>query len=229
MIFLSMSLPPAMNLHQRNDAIIEAPNWVVFQDAHLLIVNKPPGLLAVPGRGPDKQDCVVSRLPPGTLVVHRLDQATSGLMVLARTQAMQRDLSALFRERAVVKRYVAVVHGQLLPPTGEITLPLAADWLNRPKQKVDAERGKPSHTQWQLVAYDAVGHRSRVHLIPLTGRTHQLRVHMQALGHAIVGDQLYGLAQRDGAAQRLCLHAQLLGFAHPATGQWVEVTNAPGF
>ncbi len=199
--------------------------WLVHQDPHLLVVDKPAGLLAVPGRGPDKQDCLLHRLQalyPEVLVVHRLDQATSGLMVLARNPAVQRQLSALFRDRQVHKQYQATVHGRLQPTHGTVSLPLAADWPQRPRQKVDTVAGKPSETHWTVLAYDPGSHTSSVALEPVTGRTHQLRVHMLALGHPIVGDTLYGLP--DGAP-RMQLHALALAFVHPVTGEALAVHN----
>lgn len=190
------------------------PN-LIFQDDSLLVVNKPAGLLAVPGRGADKQDCLSNRLLPDfpdSLVVHRLDMATSGLMVFARGMVMQRRLSQMFQEREVSKRYIAIVSGKLEQETGEIALPLNSDWPNRPKQKVDHTQGKPSLTRYSLLGME--GGNSRMELEPVTGRTHQLRLHMAAIGHPILGDALYG----DGSsAPRLLLHAGSLVFTHPVS------------
>lgn len=179
---------------------------VLHADAGLIVVNKPAGLLSVPGRGADKQDCAVHRLQrsfPDALTVHRLDMATSGLLLFARGAAMQRALSLDFAERRVAKRYIALLQGRL--DTGgawaEIDLPLSADWPNRPRQQVDAIGGKPSLTRYRSLAHE--GEQTRVELEPITGRSHQLRVHMLALGHAIVGDALYG----GPVAPRLFLHA----------------------
>ena len=187
-----------------------------FQDDHLLIVNKPAGLLSVPGRGEDKQDCLSARIQqlfPDALVVHRLDMATSGLMVFARGEAMQRELSQMFREREVTKRYVALVAGVLEHEVGEIDLPLIVDWPNRPKSKVDHESGKPSLTRYRLLSIEDGD--SRVELEPITGRTHQLRLHLASIGHPIIGDTLY-----DGrSAERLMLHATRLAFDHPITAK----------
>jgi len=186
-----------------------------YQDDFLLVVNKPAGLLAVPGRGADKQDCLAARLQqqfPDTLVVHRLDMATSGLMVFARGEAMQRRLSQMFRERVVEKQYVAIVTGELVAAYGEIDLPIAEDWPNRPRRKIDPEGGKPSLTRYRLLAFDTASNTSRVELEPVTGRTHQLRLHLAAIGHPILGDALYGDAN---SAPRLLLHASTLGFTHP--------------
>ena len=199
----------------------------IFVDAALLVVNKPAGLLAVPGRGEDKQDCLAARVQreyPDALVVHRLDMATSGLMVFARGAEMQRVLSRLFREREMDKRYFAVVVGKVAVEAGEVSLPIVADWLNRPLRKVDHESGKPSLTRYRLLSFDAATNSSRLELEPVTGRTHQLRVHMAAIGHPIFGDALYGDA---ASAPRLMLHACSLRFAHPLSGAVLNFT-APG-
>jgi tRNA pseudouridine32 synthase/23S rRNA pseudouridine746 synthase len=199
---------------------------LVYSDDSFLVVNKPAGLLAVPGRGAGKQDCLSARLQqlfPDALIVHRLDMSTSGLMVFARGTEMQRRLSLMFQERQVEKRYVAMVAGKLEPETGEVSLPIAADWPNRPLRKIDAETGKPSLTQYRTVNID--GAASRVELEPVTGRTHQLRVHMAAIGHPILGDALYGNAS---SASRLLLHATTLGLSHPLTGAALHfVSSAP--
>ncbi|MDO5623412.1 MAG: RluA family pseudouridine synthase [Pseudomonadota bacterium] len=198
---------------------------VLHEDPHLIVLDKPAGLLAVPGRGPDKADCLSTRAQqrwPGALIVHRLDQATSGLMLLALDPHTQRALSAAFAERRVHKRYEALVHGHLLSPHlthgwAAIDLPLLIDWPNRPRSKVDHASGKPSLTHWRPLAHDAAQRHTRVQLAPVTGRSHQLRVHMQALGHPIVGDALYG--PTPDTAPRLMLHACTLQLTHPATGQ----------
>lgn len=199
---------------------------LIYQDDALLVVNKPAGLLAVPGRGEDKQDCLSARLQqsfPDVLIVHRLDMATSGLMVFARSIEMQRHLSQMFREREVAKRYVAVVAGTL-EFAGEIDLPIAADWPNRPLRKIDAEQGKPSLTRYRVLGHAA--DTSRVELEPVTGRTHQLRVHMAAIGHPILGDALYGEA---ASAPRLLLHASSLSFAHPLNGESLNFNSPPPY
>jgi len=194
---------------------------VLFADDALLVIDKPAGLLSVPGRGADKLDCVATRVQarwPDALVVHRLDMATSGLLLMARGAAAQRRLSAAFAGREVDKRYIAVVHGIVDDDSGSIALPLAADWPNRPRQIVDAEHGKPSTTRWQVLQRDATTQRTRLALEALTGRTHQLRVHLQAIGHPIVGDRLYAPAALAGAEPRLLLHANRLALAHPVDG-----------
>lgn len=190
---------------------------LIYCDDSLLIANKPAGLLAVPGRGADKQDCLSARLQqelPDALVVHRLDMATSGLMVFARGIEMQSRLSQMFQEREVEKRYVAVVAGNLELEEGEVNLPIAADWPNRPLRKVDAELGKPSLTRYRVLERNADF--TRVELEPVTGRTHQLRVHMAAIGHPILGDALYG---DEASAPRLLLHACSLRFLHPLSNE----------
>ncbi|MDD5297158.1 MAG: RluA family pseudouridine synthase [Rhodocyclaceae bacterium] len=192
---------------------------LVYADETLLVVVKPAGLLSVPGRGADKRDCLASRVQaryPDALIVHRLDMSTSGLLVLARGEAAHRALSRLFAQRQVGKRYVALLTGRMARASGVVDLPLITDWPRRPRQKVDFESGKPSLTRFQLLGHE--GESSRVELEPETGRTHQLRVHMQSLGHPILGDELYGRGPTPDAP-RLMLHAAALAFAHPEDGR----------
>jgi tRNA pseudouridine32 synthase/23S rRNA pseudouridine746 synthase len=194
---------------------------LVHQDARLLLADKPAGLLCVPGRGPEGADCLAARVQgvcPDALVVHRLDMATSGLVLFGRGPDMQRALSIAFAERRVHKRYEAVVAGLVADDAGDIALPLAADWPNRPRQRVDAVAGKPSHTRWQVLARDAAAGTTRLALQPLTGRTHQLRLHLAAIGHPILGDTLYAPPPLDSAAPRLLLHACHLAW-HDAAGE----------
>lgn len=189
-------------------------------DPAFIVADKPAGLLSVPGRGPDKADCLASRVQqihPEALIAHRLDMATSGLLLLARGEAMHSRFSAIFRERLIDKRYIAVVDGCLADDAGEVALPLICDWPNRPRQKVDFEIGKPSLTRYRVLARDPESRTTRVELEPVTGRSHQLRVHMASLGHPILGDDLYG-GPAFGKAPRLLLHAAELAFAHPETG-----------
>jgi tRNA pseudouridine32 synthase / 23S rRNA pseudouridine746 synthase len=210
---------------------------LLYADNSLLVLNKPSGLLAVPGRGEDKQDCLSARVQrryPDALVVHRLDMATSGLMLMARGIAMQRVLAKAFEMRQVHKRYIAVVQGRLLTPMppegadgwGLIDLPIVVDWPRRPLRIIDAQRGKPSQTRWRCLAFDEASDSTRVELEPLTGRSHQLRVHLQALGHPILGDALYGNA---AAAPRLLLHACALGLAHPLSAEPMRFESPPPF
>jgi len=203
----------------------------LFVDDTLLIVDKPAGLLSVPGRGEDKADCLVSRIQvqfADALIVHRLDMSTSGLLVLARGEEMHRLLSKLFRDRLVDKRYVAVVDGLLEAEQGEVELPLICDWPNRPRQKVDFDIGKPSLTRFRRLELDPVNKVTRVELEPFTGRSHQLRVHMAELGHPILGDDLYAGAA-EGKADRLLLHAMDLAFSHPLTGEALRFHCPPPF
>jgi len=197
---------------------------ILYVDDHLLVVDKPAGLLSVPGRGEGKEDCLARRVEAifaDALIVHRLDMDTSGLLLMARGKEMQSALSRLFRERFVDKRYVAVVDGLLAQDAGEVDLPLICDWPNRPRQKVDFDIGKRSLTKFSLIDHDAATRTSRVALEPVTGRSHQLRVHMATLGHPILGDDLYG-GEAYGKANRLLLHAMDLAFAHPVSGVRLE-------
>lgn len=203
----------------------------VYRDESLLVVNKPSGLLSVPGRGADKSDSLTTRVQqefPEALSVHRLDMSTSGLLLLARGKEMQMRLSHLFRERKVAKRYVAIITGLPGADMGEVELPVGSDWPNRPRQMVDFTGGKSSLTRFRLLSHDTVNHTSRVELEPLTGRTHQLRVHMAAIGHPIAGDALYGGAA-GAAADRLLLHACMLGFIHPVSAEPLSLFCAAPF
>jgi tRNA pseudouridine32 synthase / 23S rRNA pseudouridine746 synthase len=193
-----------------------SPAWkLLHEDEALLVVDKPAGLLAVPGKGEAGQQNLFARLGErfaDALIVHRLDMATSGLMLFARGADMQRALSITFEQRQVHKRYVALVEGEPDGDTGEIDLPLSADWPNRPRQQVDLAHGRPSLTRWRVLERSAS--QTRLELEPVTGRSHQLRVHLMHIGHPIAGDTLY-----DGApAPRLMLHAAYLAFAHPRSG-----------
>lgn len=204
----------------------------LYEDDYLLLVNKPSGLLSVPGKTAEKADCLISRLKityPDALIVHRLDMSTSGIMVLARGKAMHRALSILFQDRKVDKEYRALVAGKLEQAKGEIDLPLITDWPNRPKQKVDFEIGKPSQTEYECLAYDEKRDASVVKLIPRTGRSHQLRVHMLSIGHAILGDELYAPQKIRVKADRLLLHAQRLAFTHPITKEYLVYECAADF
>jgi tRNA pseudouridine32 synthase/23S rRNA pseudouridine746 synthase len=216
---------------------------LVYFDDHLLVLNKPSGLLSVPGRGEDKQDCLIARAQiewPDALTVHRLDMATSGLVVIARGPEVQRSLSQAFAVREVHKTYEAVVDGilQNTHSSGadawhDIQIPLLIDWPNRPKSKIDWEHGKASHTQWRLkksIPNDNKTHPStRVELQALTGRTHQLRLHMLAIGHPILGDNLYAPNEALSKAPRLLLHARQLQFKHPITAEWLSFESTVPF
>lgn len=197
---------------------------VIFSDASIIVLNKSAGLLSVPGRGEDKQDCLYSRLLshfPDALVVHRLDMATSGIILFARDKTVQRLLGNAFANREVHKRYAAVVNGLVSQPEAEwatIDLPIAVDWPNRPLRIIDTNLGKPSVTRMQCIGHDTQNNTSRVVLEPQTGRSHQLRIHMQAIGHCILGDALYAPPDLQARSPRLLLHADHIAFRHPVSG-----------
>ncbi len=195
------------------------PLEVLYEDREVVVLNKPAGLLSVPGRGPDMADCLLTRVQaafPTALLVHRLDRDTSGVMIFAQTPHAQRDLSMQFEKRKTKKCYVARVAGQLSPKVGVVDFPLIVDWPNRPRQMVDRVNGKAAHTEWRVLKQNAT--ESRVRLMPKTGRSHQLRVHMLAMGHPILGDPLYaeGVA---GEWPRLMLHSEELRINHPENGK----------
>ncbi len=224
-------------------AAADSNRWgfhTVYADDTLLVLNKPPGLLSVPGRGEDKQDCLSRRVQqryPDALVVHRLDMSTSGLMLMARGPAMQRALGKLFETRVIQKHYVAVVDGRLTanPDWQLIDLPIAADWPNRPLRIICADKGQPSQTRWRALLFDELTDSTRVALEPLTGRSHQLRLHLKAIGHPILGDALYAPLPAQAKAPRLLLHACALAFRHPLTtpgqpdGEMLHFESAPEF
>jgi tRNA pseudouridine32 synthase / 23S rRNA pseudouridine746 synthase len=199
-------------------------------DAHWLVIDKPAGLPSVPGRAPGLQDCAASRaqkLFADALVVHRLDMATSGLLLMARGPDAQRKLSAAFERREVRKTYVGVVAGQPFGDSGSIDWPLMADWPRRPLQKVDLQRGKPAQTLWRVLHRD--GNQTRLLLTPVTGRSHQLRVHLSANGHPLLGDRLYAPPDIQALAPRLLLHASALQLQHPASGETCHFESAVPF
>ena len=192
---------------------------ILYQDEDLLVVNKPSGLLSVPGRLPEHKDSLmlrVQRVFPTAVVIHRLDMATSGLMVLALNRPAMSHLARQFQERNTEKHYTAWVEGQISSDGGVIQQPLICDWPNRPKQKICYEHGKPAQTLWRVLQREA--DKTLLQLQPITGRSHQLRVHTQHLGHPILGDQIYASLQGQQACSRLQLHASHLKLAHPATG-----------
>ncbi|MDQ1212322.1 bifunctional tRNA pseudouridine(32) synthase/23S rRNA pseudouridine(746) synthase RluA [Pantoea anthophila] len=193
---------------------------ILYQDAHIMVVNKPSGLLSVPGRLDEHKDSVMTRIQrdfPQAESVHRLDMATSGVMVVALTKAAERELKRQFREREPAKTYVACIWGHPEKEAGLIDLPLICDWPNRPKQMVCFENGKAAQTEYQVLEYRA-DNSARVSLKPITGRSHQLRVHMLALGHPILGDNFYAHPDARAMAPRLLLHAESLTLTHPAFG-----------
>ncbi len=203
---------------------------LIYEDSALLVFNKPSGLLSVPGKGPEKADCLRTRVQqvyPEALTVHRLDMSTSGILLMARSAELHRHLSIAFANREVEKRYVAVVDGQVAgnaPDSPDyawqlIDKPIATDWINRPLQKIDALKGKASQTRYKVMSYDETADTTRLELAPVTGRTHQLRVHLQSMGHSILGDHLYASPEVQAKSARLLLHASELHLAHPVTGK----------
>jgi tRNA pseudouridine32 synthase/23S rRNA pseudouridine746 synthase len=207
----------------------DTPLDILHEDHEILVVNKPAGLLSVPGKGPDLADCLIARLEaayPQVLLVHRLDRDTSGVMVFGLTAHAQRHLGLQFEKRQTKKTYLARITGRLEPKTGTVDLPLIVDWPNRPLQKVDHETGKPAVTEWRVMK--ASDEESRVKLYPQTGRSHQLRVHMLALGHPILGDPLYAPETAD-RYPRMMLHAEELRLRHPDGGEGMKFRVAAPF
>jgi len=193
---------------------------VVYVDDDILVLDKPSGLLSVPGKDPALADCLAARAGeayPGARIVHRLDKDTSGVMVLGRSKRAISGLGIQFEKRQTKKAYVARVFGEIADEGGRVDLPLAVDWENKPRQRVDFEHGRPAQTDWSVLGREPGV--TRVKLLPRTGRTHQLRVHMLAIGHPILGDQFYATGEALAGANRLQLHAEELSFSHPADGK----------
>ena len=188
----------------------------VYHDNDILVLNKQAGLLTVPGKEEHLSDCLEKRARekfPGALTVHRLDMDTSGLIVMGLNKFSHRHLSLQFQNRNVDKEYIALVAGTPAAESGQIDLPIICDWPNRPKQMVDHESGKPSRTKWDIIK--RFDDRTLLSLIPLTGRSHQLRVHMMEIGHPIIGDRFYAPPQIVTLADRLCLHSRKITIMHP--------------
>ena len=193
---------------------------VIHQDERIVVLNKPTGLLSVPGIGPDKRDCLAARVKreiPAARIVHRLDRDTSGVIVMALDAQSHRELSRQFHDREVRKVYIAIVHGVVQHDEGEIDLPMRKDMdpENAPRQIIDHEQGRSAVTNYRVLQRDA--DRSRLELRPITGRSHQLRLHLQSIGHPILGDNLYSPPEIQSLADRLLLHAQALWLVHPST------------
>jgi tRNA pseudouridine32 synthase/23S rRNA pseudouridine746 synthase len=210
-----------------DDFLYEPPRepWltVIHEDADIIVLDKPSGLLSVPGKDPRLADCLEARargLYPTASTIHRLDKDTSGVVVMALNKAAHARIGIQFEKRQTEKFYEARVWGHLADESGTVDLPLATDWERKPRQRVDFERGRRAVTDWQVLAREEQA--TRVKLMPLTGRTHQLRVHMLSLGHPIIGDAFYAEGEALAAADRLQLHAEMLGFAHPADGRPVR-------
>ncbi len=202
----------------------DTPLQILHEDAAILVLDKPAGLLSVPGKLEGRQDCLITRLQAArwdALTVHRLDCDTSGVIIFARTKQAQGFLGQEFEQRRARKTYVARLHGVVAGDSGAIDLPLGSDWDYRPRQKVDHAHGKPAQTDWHVIGRSDM--ETRVRLTPHTGRSHQLRVHMLALGHPIVGDQIYA-PETSATYPRLMLHAETLALHHPTTGDWVSFT-----
>ena len=196
---------------------------IVYEDAHMVAVNKPPWVLSVPGRTPEKQDSMFTRVQQqcgDVFVVHRLDCATSGIMVFAKSKATEKALHQRFRDRQTSKEYIAVCAGTAPLRSGKVILPLIVDWPNRPKSKVDLQQGKYSVTEYQVLEEQPAT--TRLRLVPITGRSHQLRLHMKYLGMPILGDKLYAPEDVIAASERMLLHAQKLQLQHPVDGATME-------
>ena len=197
---------------------------VVYADEDIVVLDKPSGLLSVAGNRPELSDCLVARTRerwPTATVVHRLDKDTSGILVMALNKPALSGLGIQFERRQTEKSYVARVWGRMDAESGQVDLPLATDWERKPRQRVDHEHGRPAQTEWRVLAREDKA--TRVRLVPLTGRTHQLRVHMNEIGHPILGDVFYSTGEALAAADRLQLHAEELRFKHPRTGEPMHV------
>ena len=208
----------------------EAAPVLIHVDEHLIVADKQAGLLSVPGKGEALADCLIARIAvqyPEILLVHRLDRDTSGVIIFARTRHAQRHLGLQFEKRQLRKSYVARVAGRMTEEAGEVDLPIAVDWPNRPRQQVDHENGRAAQTTWRVI--DATDTESRVRLMPKTGRSHQLRVHMLSLGHPILGDPFYAEGPALQDYPRLMLHSEELRFNHPQGGRSVKIRSAAPF
>ncbi len=203
---------------------------IVHQDDEIILLNKSAGLLSVPGKQPSHKDCLETRVQskfPFAKPVHRLDMSTSGLLLFGINRQAHRYLSIGFERRLVDKTYSALVYGHMNEKEGLVDLPLICDWPNRPRQKVDFETGRASQTSWRVVGIE--GDHTRVELTPLTGRSHQLRVHMASIGHPILGDRFYAHIKARQAAPRLMLHAEELSFLHPKDSERVSFSASCPF
>ncbi len=223
------AMPTLANYHPPTEPWID----IVYEDDRLILLDKPSGLLTVPGKDISLADCLEARVQarypdrPETKVVHRLDKDTSGLLLMAFDKAALGHLGSQFEHRKVEKSYVARVWGQMEEDTGLVDLPLATDWENKPRQRVDFENGRVAQTRWRVIGREPEA--TRLELSPLTGRTHQLRVHMLSIGHPILGDTFYATGAALAAADRLQLHAQTLGFFRPDDQSWRVFTRPAPF
>lgn len=218
------TLPPYLVPHSQEEIRI------LYRDDDLLLVRKPTLLLSIPGRHPLNKDCLISRLQlryPGASIVHRLDLDTSGIMVIPLNKPTHAHIGRQFEQRQVEKTYHAIVFGSVPRDRGEIDLPIATDWANRPRQKICRQRGRSALTRYEVL--DRAADRTRVLLKPVTGRSHQLRIHMRELGHPILGCDMYAHPEALAMAPRLMLHASTLAFEHPGTGEWLQGECPPDF
>ena len=209
----------------------QEPLQIVYEDADLVIINKPAGLLSVPGRLPEHHDSAYYRVLdqfPEAKITHRLDMATSGILMFAKHRDAEVAVSKMFQARTVTKHYQALLQGQI-QQSGCVEVPLITDWENRPRQIVHFELGKAAKTLFELMQYDAAQDVSRVLLTPITGRSHQLRVHMQYIGHPITGDKLYHPEPFKSSFKRMALHASHLKFTQPLSGELVDIQSLPAF
>ena len=221
---LEQEPPPYLVPHSQEEIVI------LYEDADLLLVRKPDLLLSIPGRHPLNKDCLITRLQqryPTASIVHRLDLDTSGIMVIPLNKPTHAHISRQFQDRKVEKSYHAVVYGVVRRDKGKVDLPIARDWANRPRQMICQERGKSALTHFEVLRREP--DRTRLLLKPVTGRSHQLRIHMRELGHPILGCDMYAHEAALAMADRLMLHATSLGFEHPTTGEWLQGESPPDF
>lgn len=227
MLHLKITMPSSSQIIHKRLPSPRGDIEYIYNDEQIIIVDKPANILSVPGRTPEKQDCLIHRVQkrfPKARIVHRLDFSTSGLMVIAQNPESHRELSRQFQNRETEKTYVAKVYGCPDEPSGEVNLPLRCDLERRPLQIIDYQQGKTAQTFWQIL--ERYEDSCRMELTPVTGRTHQLRVHMQALGHPILGDELYAHETAFAMADRLFLHAQELIITHPTDNNRLTFLSA---
>ncbi len=206
------------------------PLNILYQDDDLLVLSKPSGLLSVPGKAEDQRDCLETRAMyeiPGALLTHRLDLETSGVFMMAKTKEAQAHINKQFEVRQTEKRYIARVWGHVEESSGHIDLPMRCDWENRPRQMVCYEHGRGAQTDWEVLERESVDGQgfTRMLLKPITGRSHQLRVHMEEIGHPILGEVFYAHDEAEHAAERLQLHAESLSVFHPSSGEKMTFTD----